>query len=43
MELLLPAVKAQLTEYSGFTDADIREYLWESYLEVDPTVKELKS
>lgn len=42
MEELLPVVKAQLEEYTGFNDGDVLDYLWDNYLEVDATVAEMK-
>lgn len=43
MDELLPGLKAQLKDHTGFTDDDVREALWESYMEVEPALKELKS
>lgn len=43
MDALLPEIKAGLKDYTGFTDKDLKESLWFNYLEVEPTLKELKS
>lgn len=43
MDAIVPIIKDEMKEYTGFTDKDIRDSLWFNYLELEPTLKELKS
>ncbi|CCH43259.1 hypothetical protein BN7_2807 [Wickerhamomyces ciferrii] len=43
MDEMLPLVKAELKDYTGYTDKDITDSLWNNYFELEPTLKELKS
>ncbi|KAH3679080.1 hypothetical protein WICMUC_001276 [Wickerhamomyces mucosus] len=43
INILIPVIKADLQEYTGFSDLDIKDTLWNNYLEIEPTIKELKS
>lgn len=43
IDALLPEIKTAMKDYTGFTDKDLKDALWFNYLEVEPTLKELKS
>lgn len=43
LDELTPTLRKQLTEYSGYSDEDIREALWYNYLDPEAALKELKS
>ena len=40
---LIPQVKKELSQYTGFTYDDIYNEIWECYMEVDEAISSLKS
>lgn len=43
LALLVPRVKSQLSDYTGYTYDDVMNELWDCYMDVDQTVINMKS
>lgn len=43
LEEMTPKVRKLMSEFTGFTDEDIKDALWFNYMELEPTLKQLRS